>query len=235
VVDYHEILDAVSRHVERQGVDCAVTSGKPASEKAVAAAEAQLKVRLPAELREFYRTVADGYAMSWQADPNDSDQPFGGLQVSELSSLAAMYSGWRGMALYNPEQAEKYGFPHTQDPALAKRTAARQWHWLPVIEEGNGDLICLDLSVPSGPVTFHMHDWLDGGSGDDGHPLAQSWGAFLVGWGSVCFQFPDGLYWPSCFQSGGGVSWGSGQFRSPFRVADLAEPLAAAVTAATGP
>jgi len=228
VVDYRGILDAVRRHVERQKVDCAVTSGNPASEKAVAATEAKLKVRLPAELREFYRTVADGYAMFWQVDPNDAKQAFGCLQVPKLSSLAEMYSGWRGMALYNPEQAEKYGFPYTKDPALAKRTASRQWHWLPVIKEGNGDLICLDLSVSGGPVIFHKHDWLDGGTGNDGHPLASSWRAFLAGWGSVCFQFPDGLYWPPCFKPGGGVAWDSEQFRSPFRVVSLAEPNAAA-------
>ncbi len=52
------------------------------------------------------------------------------------------------MALYSPKAAEKYGFPYTKDPALAKITAARMWHWLPVIEEGNGDLICIDMSKP---------------------------------------------------------------------------------------
>ncbi|MBN9523813.1 SMI1/KNR4 family protein [bacterium] len=228
MVDYRGLLDVVRRHVERQGVRCAVNSGKPASEKAIAATEAKLKVRLPAELREFYRTVADGYAMFWQADPNDAGQPFSGLQVPKLSSLAGLYSGWRGMALYSPEQAEAYGFPYTKDPALAKHTAARQWHWLPVIEQGNGDLICLDLSAPDGPVVFHKHDWLDGGSGDDGHPLAPGWRAFLAGWGSVCFQLPAGLYWPSCFRPGGGVAWDGEQFRGPFRMAGLAEPHAAA-------
>lgn len=227
MLDYRGILDSVRRHVEGQGVSCAVTNGKPASEKAVAAAEAKLKFRLPAELREFYRTVADGYAMFWQADPSDSKQPFGGLYVPKLSSLAEMYTGWRGMALFNPEQADKYGFPYTKDPVLAKRTAARQWQWLPICEEANGDLICFDLSVPSGPVIFHKHDWLDGGTGEDGHPLAQSWRTFLTGWGSVCFQFPQSLYWPSCFRPSGGVAWDSEQFRGPFRVAGLAETLAA--------
>ncbi len=128
-MDYRELLDAVRRHVKRLKVDCAVTSGKPASEKAVAAAEAKLNVRLPAELREFYRTVADGYAMFWQADANDSEQPFGGLRVPSLSSLAETYSGWRGMALYNPEQAEKYGFPYTKDP---------RWRSAPRPGSGNG-------------------------------------------------------------------------------------------------
>ena len=126
------------------------------------------------------------------------------------------------MVLYSPERAEEYGFPYTKDPILAKRTAARMWNWLPVIEEGNGDSICLDLDAPSCPVVFDKHDWMDGGSGDNGHPLAPNWRAFLLGWGSVCFQVPDGLYWPWCFRPGGGVAWDSESFRSPFRIADLA-------------
>jgi hypothetical protein len=223
-MEYRAPLDIIRRHVERQGVGCTATSGKPASEKAVAATEAKMKLRLPAELRDFYRTVGNGYWMFWEADPNDSKQPFGGLQVPTLSSLAEMYRGWRGLALYTPELAEKYGFPYTKDPSLAKRTAARQWHWLPVIEEGS-DLICLDLGDASCPVIFHRHDWMDGGSGDDGHLLAPSWRSFLAGWGSVCFQFPAGLYWPSCFRPDGGVAWDSELFRSPFRVPGLAEPL----------
>ncbi len=218
MIDYRTLLDAICRHVKLQGVDCDVTMGKPATEKAVAATEAELKVRLPAELREFYRTVADGYVMFWQADANDAKLPFGSLQVPEITDLAEMYNGWREMSLYTPEMAEEYGFPYTDDPALAKRTAARQWQWLPIIEEGNGDLICLDLSVPDGPVVFHKHSWMDGGTGEDGHLLAPNWREFLVGWGSVCFQFPDGLYWPSCFLPGGGVAWGGKYFRSPFRM-----------------
>ncbi len=105
-MDYRELLDAVRRHVKQLKVDCAVTSGKPASEKAVAAAEAKLNVCLPAELRESYRTVADGYAMFWQADANDSEQPFGGLRVPSLFSLAETYSGWRGMADYRQAIAD---------------------------------------------------------------------------------------------------------------------------------
>ncbi len=54
------------------------------------------------------------------------------------------------MALYDSEAAERYGFPYTKSPTLAKQTAARQWHWLPVIDDGNGDLICVDLSVSGG-------------------------------------------------------------------------------------
>ena len=161
----------------------------------------------------------------WQSDPNDPKKPWGSLQVPSLSYLAEMYTGWRGLVLYTPEKAEQYGFPYTKDPALAKRTAARMWHWLPVIEDGERRLRSAWTWVTrSCPVVFDKHDWMDGGSGDNGHRLAPNWRAFLVGWGSVCFQQPEGLYWPWCFRPGGGVAWDGEHFLSPFRVAGLAEP-----------
>lgn len=220
-MDYRSLLELVFRHLNELGItDTAVTSG-PATDEALAEAEAAMQVRLPAELREFYQTVGDGFVQYWQSDPGDPNSPWGGLEVPSLSALTEMYHGWRGVVLYSAEQAEKYGFPYTQDPALANRTAARMWHWLPIFEHGNGDMICLDLGDPGCPVVFDKHDWMDGGSGDNGHPLAPNWRAFLMSWGSVCFQEPEGLYWPSCFRPGG-VAWDGEHFRSPYRIAGLA-------------
>jgi cell wall assembly regulator SMI1 len=221
-MDYNSLFDTVRRHLDRQGVACEIEAGKPATNKVLTKAETKMKIRLPAELRAFYQIIGDGFSLWWQADADDLKKPFGSLQVPTLSYLARMYVDWRKTSLYSQEKAEKYGFPYTKDPALAKRTAARMWHWLPVIEEGNGDLICQDLSDPSCPVIFNQHDWLDGGTGDNGHFLAPNWWAFLRDWGRVCFQYPKSMYWPSCFRPRGGVVWNSKQFRSPYRIADLA-------------
>jgi cell wall assembly regulator SMI1 len=227
-VDYGDLLELVLRHLQGLGIDCTALAGEPATDEELAAAEAEMKVRLPAELREFYQTVGDGFTLFWQSDPDDPKKPWGNFEVPDLSALAGMRAGWRELVLFTPEKAEEYGFPYTKDPALAKCTAARMWHWLPVIEHGNGDSICLDLGAPGSPVVFDKHDWMDGGSGDNGHPLAPNWRAFLAGWGSVCFQHPEDLYWPWCIRPGGGVAWDGEHFRSPFRVADLAELRAAA-------
>jgi cell wall assembly regulator SMI1 len=221
---YKRLFDTVRRHVERLGVRCEVGAGKAATEKSVTKVEAKLGLRLPADFREFFQTVGDGFLFRWQANSDDCKAPYASLLIPTLKYLASMYTGWRQMALYSPEKAEQYGFPYTEDPALAKRTAARMWHWLPVMEEGNGDQICFDLSDPSCPVIFDRHDWFDGGTGDNGHLLAPSWREFLAGWGSVCFQFPRSLYWPSCFRAGGGVGWDGDQFSDPFRIAGLTEP-----------
>jgi cell wall assembly regulator SMI1 len=193
-MDYKSLFDTVRRHLERLGIACEIEAGIPATEKTVTKAETKMKVRLPTDLREFYETIGDGFSLRWQAD-SDGKAPFANLQVPTLKYLAGMYTGWREMALYAPEKADKYGFPYTKDPALAKRTAARMWHWLPVLEEGNGDLICQDLSDPGCPVIFNKHDWLDGGTGENGHIMAPHLPAFLADWGSVCFQFPKSLYW----------------------------------------
>ncbi|MEJ5277184.1 MAG: SMI1/KNR4 family protein [Thermogemmata sp.] len=225
---YTRLFDTVRRHLERLGVACEIEAGKVATAKAVARIEAKIQVRLPAELREFYQTMGDGFLFRWQTEPEDHNGPFASLWVPTLDYLASMYTGWRKIALYSPEESERYGFPGTKDPALAKRTAARMWHWLPVLEQGNGDMICLDLGDPGCPVVFDKHDWMDGGTGDNGHVLAPNWRAFLIGWGSVCFQHPKYLYWPFCFREGGGVAWDGDQFRDPYRIPALAEASAAA-------
>ena len=147
-MDYPDLLETVLRHLEGLGVAYTAVAGEPVTDEELASAEVEMKVRLPTELREFYQVIGDGFLLHWQSDPDDPKKPWGFLQVPELSSLASMYAGWRGQVLYSPERAEEYGFPYTKDPALAKRTAARMWHWVPLIEEGNGDSICLDFGDP---------------------------------------------------------------------------------------
>ena len=225
-MDFSTLLNTVLEHLEGLGVKCTAAAGEPATEEALAAAEAAMKIRLPTEFREFYRDIGNGVTLFWESDSSDPTKPWGGFQVPALSALVEMYTGWRGLVLYSPEQAEKYGFPYTKDPALAKRTAARMWHWLPVFEHGNGDTICLDLGAPGCPVVFDQHDWMDGGSGANGHSLAPTWPAFLAGWARVCFQEPAHLDWPPCFRPGGGVNWEDEHFLSPFRVPGSAGPAA---------
>lgn len=217
-MEYKDLFDTVRRRLDSLGVKYEIEAGKLASEKVLEKIEAKIQVQLPSKLRAFYQTVGDGFSFSWQSDADDLEQPFANLQIPTLKHLASLYSGWREMVLYSPEEAEKYGFPYTKDPALAKRTAARMWNWLPVIEEGNGDMFCLELNGDNCPVIFNKHDWLDGGTGDNGHPMASNWEKFLSDWASVCFQFPKSMYWPTCFRDHEGIDWNGDEFRDPYRI-----------------
>ncbi len=218
---YQELFETVRHHLATQGATCEIRPGPLATEQQIAAMETRIKFGLGKELRSFFQTMGNGLSVRWIAQPDHSKSPFANLQIPNLDTLAERFESWRSYALYSPQEAEKYGFPYTKDPALAKRTAARMWHWLPIIDEGNGDQICLDVNAPDCPVVFNNHEWMDGGTGDNGHPMAPNWRAFLIDWGRVCFQFPQSLDWPFAFKSGGGIDWDGKEFREPFRIPGL--------------
>ena len=107
----------------------------------------------------------------------------------------------------------------TKNPALAKQTALRMRKWMPFHDEGNGDGFCLDTAQDPAPVVFDEHDWMDGGTGENGHRLADSLLQFYTDWAQVCFQFPRSLWWPTVLsKSGVGVDWSGAEFRDPFRL-----------------
>jgi hypothetical protein len=117
------------------------------------------------------------------------------------------------------EWRDDYEFAHVEDSALAKRTALKMRKWLPLWGIGNGDCLCLDASADPSPVLFNKHDWYDGGSGGNGHKIAESLIDFYSDWARVCFQFPSRLWWAGVFNKNGeGIDWASDEFREPFRL-----------------
>jgi cell wall assembly regulator SMI1 len=216
-MEYRALFNTVRQHLKRLGVESELVAGARVIDKALDKIERKLSIKFPGDLRELYLALGDGFVFSWK-DTAREGKPFAAVAFPTLSDLAGLYKGWRQMALYTPEAAEKYGFPYTADPVLAKRTAASVWHWLPVLDEGNGDMICQDLVDPGCPIIFNKHDWMDGGSGDNGHFLAWGWHHFLHDWGRVCFQMPKNLWWPGCFRTGGGIEWDGDGFHEPFRI-----------------
>jgi cell wall assembly regulator SMI1 len=221
-MDYRSLFQRVQSHLEGLQVKNSYSPGRHVIACwDIWAAEDTMMRPLPDDLKQFYLAVGDGLCFRWEAESAEKYPPFANLQIPSLSFLASQYLEWRESVLYSPDETEEYSFPYTKNPELAKRTAARMWHWLPVLVEGNGDQICIDLSTPSCPVIFDRHDWMDGGSGDNGYLLAESWSFFLTRWAGVCFQFPKSLWWYSVLKPGGGVYWEGEDFRSPFIIRDL--------------
>ncbi len=214
-MNYRALFSAVQKHAESNDAQCTLEFGGHVTPAQILAAENRMNVSLPDDLKLFYFQTGNGLSLRWKTKKNDG--PFANLEFPALEALTNLYHEERG-ALYSKERAEEYGFPYTDDPELAKQTAARMWHWLPLLSEGNGDTICLDLSQAGNPVLFNAHDWLDGGTGNNGHRLAKNLSEFLLNWGSNCFQFPENLFWQDCFADESGVNWASKEFRHPFKI-----------------
>jgi hypothetical protein len=122
---------------------------------------------------------------------------------------------WR---LYSDDAALEYGFPHVKDSQLALRTNQMMHKWLPFHRVGNGDFLSVNVNSDGfGNVIFDAHDWLDGGTGDNGFLMAPDLMTFFEQWGNVCFCPPKTLWWKSVLTNDG-IDWESEHFDREFRL-----------------
>lgn len=181
-------------------------------------AHERLPWELDPELLNFYHKGTNGLLFSWVAKESLDLQSIASVSLPNLKELVKHVESWKGILYYTPEQIEEYGFPHTDNPALAKQTAERMNNWVPLLGSGEADLICVDLGAPGCPVVYHKHDWMDGGTGENGTFMAANWTEFLESWSKVCFQDPFPKDWPEFFLPEGGIDWESDSFAEPFRL-----------------
>ena len=211
---YLELFERVAEHVRRQGVRVRFKRGKPLSAVVIDQARSQAFIPIPKAMADFYAEIGDGLEFGWSAKRGGT--PFANHELSKVTDCAPMS---RDEVIWRTEWDDDYEFPHTDDPVLAKTTAIRMRRWLHFASVGNGDTFCLDTASDPSPVLFNKHDWLDGGSGDNGHKVADSLFQFYAEWAKVCFQIPSSLYWPSVFsEEGAGIDWSSAEFQEPFRL-----------------
>lgn len=210
---YLELFEQVSDHLRRQGVKVAFQRGKPLTASAIERARAKSLIPIPASMAEFYAEVGDGLLFAWRSK---SDGAFANHQFPKLRDC--VFESFDKLS-WKTEWDDDYDFRYTKNPTLAKQTALRMRKWIGFHDEGNGDAFCLDTALDPAPVIFDQHDWYDGGTGENGHRLADSLLQFYTDWAQVCFQFPRSLYWPAVFKDdGSGVNWSSAEFLEPFRL-----------------
>jgi len=211
---YLELFERVADHVRHQGVGVTFKRGKPLSAAAIDRARAKALIPIPKSMADFYAEVGDGMLFAWSAKGDRA--PFAN---HEFPKLADRVIESLDRLSWKIEWQDDYDFRFTENPALAKQTALRMRKWMPFHDEGNGDGFCLDTAQDPAPVVFDTHDWMDGGTGENGHRLADSLLQFYTDWAQVCFQFPCRLWWPTVLsKSGVGVDWSSAEFRDPFRL-----------------
>jgi SMI1 / KNR4 family (SUKH-1) len=124
--------------------------GQPATEQAVVAVEKELKLALPSSLRQTLIGFAAEVEFRWFLPKGIAlPEPLRGIFSGECS--------WSLSRLVELEQSRKdwveICFPNVEDEYDLV------WHnklaFLPV---SNGDLLALDLSLPSAPVIYLSHD-----------------------------------------------------------------------------
>ena len=211
---YLELFERVAEHVRRQGVKVRFERGEPLTPVAIELERAQAFIPVPPSLLDLYAEIGSGMEFAWSS--KDNDRLFANHEIPRIEECAP--KSFDNVS-WLPEWQDDNEFPHVKDPALAKKTALKMRAWLRFISIGNGDSFCLDTSRDPSPVLFNKHDWFDGGTGENGHQIADSLWDFYSQWAQVCFQFPRSLWWPVVFnKTGVGIDWASEEFQEPFRL-----------------
>jgi hypothetical protein len=206
----------VKSHVEALGAEVEVTWGSRLALPFRLLAELVAGGSFPPKLNQFRSQVGSGFGFRWRLGSRVDDLRYGGFQLMGMFEAASRLRLRKKDVLYTNKEADDYGFPYTNDPEVAKKTAARMWKFVPVIEFGNGDAISID-KADNDSVVFDQHDWMDGGTGDNGIKIGKTWDSFIEEWAIRCFQSPKNGHWPSVISSDG-IDWESEQFDQRFRI-----------------
>lgn len=208
------MLDSVAKHLATMGIKLRYKLNPTVATRDIEEAQAKLGLELPDSYTAFITRFANGFDLSWRAKRG----PSASFEMSSLQSSCEGLLGMRDWRVYDEAGAREYGFPFVDDSELALHTNRRMRNWLPVHAVGNGDFFSIDLNPGGcGKLIFDQHDWLDGGTGNNGCVMSEDLPSFLESWAGVCFSQPRSLWWMSVIGSSG-VTWGSDEFDDRFRV-----------------
>ena len=208
------LFDRVAAYLATMGIKLQYQLNPKATTRDIDEAQTKLSLTLPKSYIDFTTQFANGFELSWRAKRG----PSASFAMSTLRSSSEELLGMRESRFYNDAAARAYGFPFVDDSELALHTNRRMHNWLPIHAVGNGDSFSIDLNPHgSGNLIFDQHDWLDGGTGNNGYLMSDDFPSFLRSWGEVCFSRPRSLWWKSVIGTSG-VAWDSDEFDDRFRI-----------------
>jgi cell wall assembly regulator SMI1 len=208
-MNLNEIFNQIADHLNKHGIPTTFEIGAKCSEAELIKIESEMGLKIPADLRKIYLECGNGASFRWQeCEDDDKCEKFVLLEIPNLESLNDQIKNWREKRFWS-WTAEDYSI--VTDPSLAKLTVQRMKTWLPILEEGNGDKFCVETANGGCAIVFHQHDWNDGGTGNNGPKIADSFTDFLQQWSKACFQLPSSLWWPSVITNCG-IDWASEKF-----------------------
>lgn len=211
-MSYVGLFLRVADYVRAIGLEPEFERNPPITKQRMEELRKRASIPLPESLLALYQEIGDGMRFHWSS--GEEEGPFANIEFEPLEDLMSEHESARS---YSVEWDDSYQYPFVDDSILAKQTALKMRNWFAFHAEGNGDMFCLDTADPSCPVVFDQHDWMDGGTGDNGAVMAASLRQFMEEWSQVCFQMPTSLWWGSVLRDGR-VDWNSDEFPQPLRL-----------------
>lgn len=205
----YETIAPVLTHLEELGASIGMFISTPTRSSLVERFEAEFNLSLPDAVREFYIKHADGLFLHWTIDALDVQ---GNLTIASLNELRLARQRW-----LNSDQGPKPIAKRVEPLDTALKTWERMANWLPIWEEGNGDLGCIDAAT--GQIVWHCHDWADGGDGTNGYVIESDILNLIRNWASVCFSTPKSLsWWHVTSATQDAADWNSDEFDARCRL-----------------
>lgn len=209
-MNFKDIIENARAALTSHGIEVTAEYGEPLTSAAIEAVEATLGMRLPTPIRQLYLDIGDGLHFVWDLE---GSRNMGYFELMPLKDLIKEHKTDIGF---------REGMVKGEDNPNTKRVWASMLKWIDFHSEGNGDTFALDTSRDPHPVVFNQHDWNDGGDETNGFVLGDDLNSFMIKWGSLCFQRPKGLWWPSV-RKDFRVDWESDEFSKALTISGLAQ------------
>ncbi len=173
-----------------------------------------LKVETRSYLHDFYATQHDGLTFSWSDGNSDNYGSFS-IMGYEQSSKAKIESIDEIANWLRDEGGDPMAYFRSCGRKVGLDLISQYRHWWPIMEEGNGDYLC--VNERDGSIVWFQHDRFDGAKDPLKHVvLASSLQELLRRWSGRMFVPPKSLWWGSFRNRPNGmVTWVAEDFPLP--------------------
>ena len=180
-----KITDNIKSFLNKKDIDLELTINKSLSNSKVDKLFNKIHSEVHTSIKSFYTENCNGFYLHWE-----TNKYCGHLEFDSIQDIKEGYEEFQEYVEFIINDAyENCINPQYRDQA--NQLLKRMKNWTPLIYEGNGDSIILDLKT--GEVLYNYHDWYDGFgtlTKTNGMFISNSIIDFLTQWGNYCFIEP---------------------------------------------
>jgi hypothetical protein len=196
-------------YLSHRGLKPALKMGSPVSERDLDVLDAETDSPLPAELREFYLEMGDGFEFVPDENP---DSKWTGWEQMWLSDHKICNIGFCTQIEEEANTEIARSKPRTPVELLRQEMEKRK-RWMPFYSfAGGGNYLCLDLSVTPPAVRFYEALYWVAIPQSWSLLIASSFTEFVREWSRHYFLTPSGEWTSFCRDRSGRFDWHSKHF-----------------------